>query len=172
MNQTVNLKEWDNIMLKDMELPDNDTRDIAKALNNKGIIEIIELKGGLSISTNSYVGRIRLGDLQINVYPKINGMPLYKLLRYAYGLRELKLFNETEHDIGDFKFFDLLIYELYVEAEDLLHRGIQKSYIKRGENLSSPRGRIDINRLCGQGGIIKSTLPCNYFNRDENNILN
>ncbi|WBL48464.1 hypothetical protein [Clostridium estertheticum] len=45
-------------MLKDIELPDNDTRDIAKALNNKGIIEIIELKGGLSISTNSYVGRI------------------------------------------------------------------------------------------------------------------
>ncbi|MEF2115264.1 MULTISPECIES: McrC family protein [Clostridium] len=27
----------------------------------------------------------------------------------------------------------------------MLHRGIQKSYIKRGENLSSPRGRIDIN---------------------------
>ena len=172
MNQTVNLKEWDSIMLKDIELPDNDTRDIAKALNNKGIIEIIELKGGLSIRTNSYVGRIRLGELQLNVYPKINGMPLYKLLRYAYGLRELKLFNEAEHDIGNFKFFDLLIYELYVEAEDLLHRGIQKSYIKRGENLSSPRGRIDINRLCGQGGIIKSTLPCNYFNRDENNILN
>ncbi|MCB2357232.1 hypothetical protein [Clostridium estertheticum] len=60
-------------------MPDNDTRDIAKALNNKGIIEIIELKGGLSISTNSYVGRIKLGELQINVYSKINGMPLYKL---------------------------------------------------------------------------------------------
>ncbi|WP_258880787.1 hypothetical protein [Clostridium estertheticum] len=75
MNQTVNLKEWDSIMLKDIELSDNDTRDIAKALNNKGIIEIIELKGGLSISTNSYVGRIRLG--------------------------ELKLFNEAEHDIGN-----------------------------------------------------------------------
>ncbi|MBU3176487.1 McrC family protein [Clostridium estertheticum] len=172
MNQTVNLKEWDSIMLKDIELPDNDTRDIAKVLNNKGIIEIIELKDGLSISTNSYVGRIRLGELQINVYPKINGMPLYKLLRYAYGLRELKLFNEAEHDIGNFKFFDLLIYELYVEVQDLLHRGIQKSYVKRGENLSSPRGRIDINRLCGQGGITKDTLPCNYFNRDENNILN
>ncbi|WP_253205591.1 hypothetical protein [Clostridium estertheticum] len=54
-------------------------------------------------------------------------MPLYKLLRYDYGLRELKLFNEAEHDVGNFKFFDLLIYELYVEAEDLLHRGIQKS---------------------------------------------
>ncbi|WAG56646.1 hypothetical protein LL033_05215 [Clostridium estertheticum] len=52
-------------MLKDIQLHDNDTRDIAKALNNKGIIEIIELKGGLSISTNSYVGRIRLGELKL-----------------------------------------------------------------------------------------------------------
>ena len=29
-----------------------------------------------------------------------------------------------------------------------------------------------MNRLCGQGGLIKDTLPCRYFNRDENNILN
>ncbi|WP_253205666.1 McrC family protein [Clostridium estertheticum] len=144
-------------------MPYNDTRDIAKALNNKGIIEIRELKGGLSISTNSYVGKIKLGELQINVYSKINGMPLYKLLRYAYGLRELKLFNEAEHDICNFKFFDLLIYELYVEAEDVLHRGIQKSYIEQGENLSSPRGRIDINRLCGRGGIIKDTFRIIYI---------
>lgn len=172
MNQRVNLKEWDNIILKDIELPDESTRDIAKSLTSKGIIEVIELKEGLSISSNSYVGRIKLGELQINVYPKINGMPLYKLLRYAYGLRELKLFNEAEHSIDNFKFFDLLIYELYVEAEDLLHRGIQKSYIKREENLSSPRGSIDMKRLCAQGGLTKDTLPCKYFNRDENNILN
>lgn len=172
MNQTVNLKEWDNIILKDIELANDSTRDIAKALTSKGIIEVIELKEGLSISSNSYVGRIKLAGIQINVYPKINGMPLYKLLRYAYGLRELKLFNEAEHSIDNFKFFDLLIYELYVEAKDLIHRGIQKSYIKREENLSSPRGRIDMNRLCAQGGVTKDTLPCKYFNRDENNILN
>jgi len=99
-------------------------------------------------------------------------MPLYHLLRYAYGLRELKLFNMAEHNIDDFPFFDLLIYELYVEAEDLFRRGIQKSYIRRAEDLPSPRGRIDINRLCNQGGIIKETLPCKYVEREENNILN
>ncbi|MBU3217459.1 hypothetical protein LL033_05165 [Clostridium estertheticum] len=47
----------------------------------------------------------------------------------------------------------------------MLHRGIQKSYIERGENVSSHRSRIDNNRLCGQGGITKDTLSCNYFNR-------
>lgn len=172
MDQIINLKEWESIVLDDVELSDNDVRNIAKTLKDKGIIEIVELKDGISVSSNSYVGRIKLGNLQINIRPKLNGLPLYQLLKYAYGLRELKLFNTAEYAIDNFSFFDLLIYELYVEAEDLLRRGIQKSYIREEENLSSPRGRIDINRLCSQGGFMKDTLPCRYFKRDENNIMN
>lgn len=172
MNHTINLKEWDNIVLEGIELTDNNSRDTAKALTEKGILEITELKEGLSISSKSYVGRVKLGCFQINVYPKINGLPLYQLLRYAYRLRKLKLFNVADHTIDNFSFFDLLIYELYIESEDLIRRGIQKSYIQREEDLSSPRGRIDMNRLCGQGGVIKESLPCRYFNRNENNTLN
>lgn len=172
MNDIINIKEWGNIFIKDVELSDNDARNTAKILNDKGIIEIIEFKEGISIRSNSYVGRIRLGDLQINIYPKLNGVPLYNLLRYAYGLRDLKLLNIVEHTIDSFSFFDLLIYELYLEAEDLICRGIQKSYIMVEEDLSSPRGKININKFCAQGGLIKDTLPCNYFHRYENNILN
>lgn len=172
MYQDIELKEWQTLFLKGVELSDNDVRDTAQILKDKGIIEIVELRDGVSITSNSYVGRIKLGNIQINVYPKLNGMPLYQLLRYAYGLRELKLLNTAEHSLENFSFFDLLIYELYVEAEDLLRRGIQKSYILREEDLLSPRGRIDVNRLCFQGGLIKDKLPCKYFNREENNILN
>lgn len=172
MTKIVSLKEWDGIVLDGVELADSGVRNLAKILTGKGILEIIEIRGGLSIKSNSYVGRVKLGDLQIDVYPKINGLPLYQLLRYAYGLRDLKLFNTAEHNLGNFSFFDLLIYELYVEAEDLIQRGLQKSYIKEEECLSSPRGRIDMNKLCAQGGLIKDTLPCRYFARDEDNILN
>ncbi len=172
MYHTIQLKEWETLFLSGVELSDNDARNDAQILKDKGIIEIIELKDGISITSNSYVGRIKLGSIQINVYPKLNGMPLYQLLRYTYGLRELKLLNVAEHSIDNFSFFDLLIYELYVEAEDLLRRGVHKSYIQREEDLSSPRGRININKLCAQGGLTKDKLPCKYFNREENNILN
>lgn len=172
MCHTVDLREWETIFLEGKELSGNDARNTARMLNEKGVIEILELKNGISIASNSYVGRIRIGDIQVNVYPKINGMPLYKLLRYAYGLRELKLFNIAEHTLAGFSFFDLLIYELYVEAGDLLRKGIHKSYINKEEDLASPRGRIVINRLCSQGGLLRDKLPCRYFNRDENNILN
>ena len=166
------IKEWESEFVPKYELKTSTARDYVKVLNEKGIIEIIELKDGLQIITNSYVGKITIDDLQINVYPKLNGIPLYKLLRYAYGLRDLKLFDSAIHGVSDLSFFDLLIYELYVEAEDLLRRGVSKSYIKYEESLSSPRGKIDIVKLCRQGGVVTDKLPCKYFDRSENTILN
>lgn len=172
MLEKIDLIEWQTIFVEGAGLTDNDARNAALILKDKRIIEIIELRDGISITSNSYVGRIKIGHMQINVHPKINGMPLYQLLKYTYGLRELKLFNTAEHYIANFQFFDLLIYKLYVEVEELLRRGIQKSYILKEEDLLSPRGRIDINRLGFQGGLIQDKLPCKYYNREENNILN
>jgi len=151
MYQSIILKEWDTVFLKDAELSDNEARITAQILNNEGILEITEQKQGVLIKSNSYVGRVKIGDFQLNVYPKIDGMPLYRLLRYAYGLRDLKLFNMAEHSLNDFSFFDLLIYELYVEAEDLLRRGIYKNYIQKEDDLISPRGKINIDKLCARG---------------------
>lgn len=168
----ISLNEWEETIIDDLYLSDTKSKEIADLLSKKGILTITELKRGLEIKSNSYVGKIIIGDIQINVKPKIKGMPLYKLLRYAYGLRDLKLFNIAEHTIESFSFFDLIIYELYIEAEDLLRRGVQKTYLEQEKDLISPRGRININRLCAQGGLINNTLPCRYYNRDDNNLLN
>lgn len=170
--RTVNMKEWDSIILEGCELSNKNAKETARILNNSGIMEIIELKDGILIETNSYIGRIKLDDLQINIMPKIEGLPLYHLVRYAYGFRDIKILGAAEHNIDKFSFFDLLILELYLEARDLFFRGIHKSYISREESLQNPRGRIDINKLCMQGGMVEAKLPCRYFNRDENNILN
>jgi 5-methylcytosine-specific restriction enzyme subunit McrC len=67
MAKVINLKEWDSIVLDGIELSDSSARNSAKILTEKGILEIIEIKGGLSIRSNSYVGRVKLGDLQINM---------------------------------------------------------------------------------------------------------
>ena len=170
--KVINLREWESEFIPKYELKTSTSRDSVNLLNEKGILEIIELKDGLQITTNSYVGKIEIDDLQINVYPKINGIPLYKLLRYAYGLRKLKLFDSAIHGVSDLSFFDLLIYELYIETEDLIRRGVLKDYIKNEESLSSPRGKIDIIKLSRQGGVITDKLPCRYFDRSENTILN
>lgn len=173
----VDIKEWEEIgPEKDTPLfhkfiEDENSRKTIKVLNDKGILNILELKDGLKITSNSYVGKIKIGDIQLNIRPKIEGMPLYKLLKYTYGLRDLKIFDEAIHDIDSFPFYDLLIYQMYVEIEDLVYRGLNKKYKKEDEDLKTPRGRININKLVNRT-VASATLPCTYFERSEDNEMN
>src|SRR5215204_1078427 len=68
-------------------------RRLASQLSAAGMLNIVELRQGLSLQASSYVGRIGLGGLQITIRPKISPMCLLRLFLYAYGLRHLKLFS-------------------------------------------------------------------------------
>ncbi len=141
---SIDIREWEDVfpqkgnLLYKRFIEDETSKQTIDILNAKGILNILELKDGLRITSNSYVGKIRIGDLQINIHPKIEGMPLYKLLKYAYGLRDLKIFDEAIHDIAAFPFYDLLIYQLYAEVEDLVYRGLNKNYKRMEEDLGTP----------------------------------
>ncbi|TCT14544.1 5-methylcytosine-specific restriction enzyme subunit McrC [Natranaerovirga pectinivora] len=175
---TINIREWDELLpvkgssLYQYFLEDEASRQIVSVLNEKGILNIIELKEGIKISSNSYVGKIKIGDIQINIRPKIEGMPLYKLLKYAYGLRDLNIFDEAIYDVDSFPFQDLLIYQLYAEAEDLIYRGLNKKYVRQEEDLGTPKGRINIGKLATRNHIPSATLPCSYYDRSEDNLFN
>ena len=170
--QSIDLMEWDSCLIENAYFSNDDSRSIAKGLSERGIINILELREGIQIKTNSYVGRINIDRFQININPKIKGMPLYQLLNYAYRMRNLKLMEKSSHSINNYTFFDLIIYELCLEVTDLLYKGLQKQYIKKEEELFSPRGRIDINNIARQGGIVREKLPCIYFYRNEDSLLN
>lgn len=175
---TMDIREWEEVLpqkgnpLYCRFIEDEALRHTVNVLNGKGILNILELKDGLKIASNSYVGKIKIGDLQINIHPKIEGMPLYRLLKYAYGLRDLNIFDEAIHDIDSFPFYDLLIYQLYAEGEDLVYRGLNKKYKKTEEDLETPRGRIDIKKLATRSVVSSATLPCIHFERSKDNEFN
>jgi 5-methylcytosine-specific restriction enzyme subunit McrC len=148
------------------------TRSTVEQLTKSGRLEIQSLHQGLAIQATSYVGSIRLGDIQITIRPKLAGMPLLKLMRYAYGLRRLDLFSPVEYGTETGTFQDLLILQLLAEAKELVSRGLHRTYLRRDENLVSPRGRFDFQQLARQGGLALSTLPCIHHPRLENNLLN
>ncbi|MDR6496718.1 hypothetical protein J2797_006645 [Paraburkholderia terricola] len=64
-------------------------RAFAESLRGK--IDIHERYDGITIETTSFVGRVDVGPLRVVVRPKLPAMPLTRLLRYAYGLRDLRL---------------------------------------------------------------------------------
>ena len=147
-------------------------RDAANRLSLSRILGVSELRNGLRIETYSYVGRVEFGNLVVTVLPKIRRVELLKLLRYAYGLRDLKLLNETEHYLDRSPFQDLLLDQLGSEAEELIARGLTRRYKRTSENLSSPRGRIDIQAMARKLGEHEQTLPCIHHPRQTNWLLN
>ena len=166
----VELTEWDQVgpaqdaRLRGCSLAgDIQARRMADALRER--LDIREGYDGLEITSTSFVGRVDVGPLRIAVGPKLPAMPLARLLRYAYGLRDITVVEETRSPTTGHGLHDLLIALLVAEVEELLHRGLARRYIPLSENLESPRGHILIDRVIHQGGVREARLPCRYFER-------
>lgn len=154
-------------------LDDTDiSKSVASTLAKSRLLELTELRTGLKVKAYSHVGRVRIGDLNVTVLPKLRGSSMMGLLRYAYGFRRLSLISDTTHFHEPCGFEDLLVAQLNAEVQELVSRGLQRSYIARNELLGSPRGRIDIQQMARQGGKVTATLPCSHYPRIEDTLLN
>lgn len=176
---TINLCEWESrdpeteSGLRDVFLPNDGTvAKTVKFLGETGMLGITERRYGLCIEASSYVGRIRVGNVLVTVHPKITGMPLLHLLRYAYGLRNLQLYSDAGYGIAPETFQDLLVNQLAAEVKELVSRGLNRKYVKRSASLSSPRGRMDIQHIVKNGGVNQAAIPCTYYPRLEDCLVN
>jgi 5-methylcytosine-specific restriction enzyme subunit McrC len=173
----IELAEWEQVgpaqdqRLLGISFADNTpARRLTQAL--RGRVDIREGYQGLEIATMSFVGRLDVGPLRIAIRPKLQAMPLARLLRYAYGLRDIATVEETSAPTTRYGLQDLLIAMLAAEVEELLHRGLARRYISLTEPLESPRGSIVFEELARRGGITEPRLPCRYFERRTNWHLN
>lgn len=168
----IDLNEWQKEFIPGLELETSQERELARLLSEKEIIKIYEQKGGLSLQTNSFVGSIYIGNIHLNIMPKIKGMELMTLMNYAYQLRDLNLLDQSSFQVQSFTFIEILIYQLYIYAEELFKKGFHRDYIRKEEELASPKGRLDFNRIAKHHHMKKATLPCQYFDRNKDYLLN
>lgn len=151
---------------------DPTARLLAQRLTQWQGVTFHELSSGLEIQTSSVVGSIRLGRLSLTIQPKMDALPLMNLLRFAYGLRDLEIFDKQGFSSRPLAFQDLLILQLIIEVEELLARGLQRRYLRNAASLVSPQGRMDFEQFTRQGGLINGTLPCTFYHRLENSLHN
>ncbi len=175
----VRLREWSReparvgTFLTGVTLPeDAQAQALLQRLDAQNKLRVVEYRRGLVIEATSFVGRIRLGPLEITVEPKLAGLPLLRLLRYAYRLRHLDLFTDADFGLSAHTFQDILIQELAREGEALMARGLRREYVRREEPLGTLRGSIDMGRLARSGGLASATLPCLFHERREDALLN
>ncbi len=148
------------------------TRRLAKALTDSGRLEVLELARGLELRATSWVGRLTLDDLTITIRPKITDLPLLNLLRYAYGLRDLRAIGTASFATEAWSFQDLLIAQLVAEVSELVARGLHRDYRRTQGVQEAPRGRIDFARVATAGGSAQAALPCVHHPRAADSSLN
>lgn len=176
---TVSLREWETLRpdrgspLAERNLNGNEAdRQLAAHLTERGCIEVLELARGLELRATSFVGRFSLGEVTVTIHPKLSGAPFLKLLRYAYGLRHLDLYESVDYAPEKWAFQDLLVQQLAAEAAELLARGAHRDYERTRAELPSPRGRIEFDRFVGMAHSARAVLPCVHYPRTEDTILN
>ena len=175
----VRLSEWQTISpvpgspTEGVDLGNNPSVSaLARRLSETGMLEVLELRTGLFVKSTSFVGRVRLDEVEITVVPKLRSDALLTLLRYAYGLRNLHLLPATSHTTQALGFQDILVWQLVEEVHELLARGLRRAYVRRGEDLASPRGRIDFQAMAGRGSLVGSSLSCIHHRRDRDRLIN
>jgi 5-methylcytosine-specific restriction enzyme subunit McrC len=151
---------------------DPSVRDLVRRLSERSILEVQELRSGLALRSTSFVGRVRLGEIEVTVVPKLPTDAMVTLLRYAYGLRDLHLLPTTTGMTQELGFQDILAWQLVEEAQVLLARGLRRAYARRVDALASPRGRIDFQVMAGRRTQVEATLPCVHHRQDEDSMIN
>ena len=176
--QPIELTEWQVASPDTMpglvgsELGDAAALKLAVELAQRERIRILEVRHGVRVETMSFVGSLQIGSLHLNIRPKLQGLPLLNLLRYAYGLRHLDLFSLHDQGTQPDTFQDLLCQQLAAEAQELLARGLHRRYEQRSDLLASPRGRIDFTQLAGRAGMAQSSLSCIHYPRLQDTLIN
>lgn len=174
----ITLTEWDTRHpthgsgLEGRALRDTAVRELAEELARLTMLEVTELRTGLMVRSFAHVGKVRLGDLHITVTPKLHSPSLLPLLRYAYGLRKLRLLPASSQQLDQTGFVDVLVHQLIAEVRELLARGLYRTYVPKVDWLPSPRGRINLQRLAVHGGSLTACLPCTHHPRVEDSVLN
>ncbi len=176
---TVDLSEWETANpdthdeLRDFRLPEGD--EIAAALkrvNAREMVLIRELRSGLEIRTTSYVGSLTLGGLELRIRPKIRTESFAVLVGYALGLPQIEFLPEHVARLTAPAFQDLLVARLADESARLLARGAYRQYAPKEEALGSPRGKILLSALAHRSPAARATIPCRFYQRDEDVLPN
>jgi 5-methylcytosine-specific restriction enzyme subunit McrC len=174
-NVVLRLAEWETIAptsgspTEGISLGDDPSaRDMARRLAKARMLVVQELRTGLLVRSTSFVGRVRLGVVEITVVPKLRSESLMTLLRYAYGLRNLHLMPFASQTTQALGFQDILIRQLVEEARELLARGLRRAYVRGSEPCHPPEAGSTSSRW--PVGALSSIRACRASTTDETRI--
>jgi len=114
-------------------------------LESDSSLRVLELRQGLRVEIGPHIGSISLSGVRLVVRPKLGLKQVLRMVAYALELGDLVLADHPIGvDVGEHGLIDLLGIALLRAAERLARGGLLPIYLEHVDDLSSPRGRIDV----------------------------
>lgn len=183
-NTCISVYEHDRLKLGEMEqflpehlsllqqyLGDNDTEVFPyyQLINN-------------GVKFKQYVGVLCVGNLQIEVLPKIEKQVakgeegtwrnhLLEMLRAVFKL-QIRTPSNADQAMRGSAILDVFLMKFLNEVEALLHKGLIKTYRKTEENRTSMKGKLVFSKHLTKNYVHKEHFYVNYTTYDRNHILN
>jgi 5-methylcytosine-specific restriction enzyme subunit McrC len=144
----------------------------ADALTASGKLAIVERRDGICIKADRYVGVVSIGDLTVQIRPKLGPEYLPSFLRYALGVKRHDTVRDAGVPLAKLGFIDLIAMLFLDEFDAIAQSGIFQEYRTRDATFSSPKGRIQFSRLARipAGGSL--TVPCRFDEHTHDIPLN
>jgi len=146
--------------------------NLVATLRRNGVVDVVEVRNGIQVTSRSYVGRIRVGPLEITILPKIAWRRWLTIFGFGLRLRGLVRTERVTAGTAVTSLQDILVLELLAEARDLVGRGLHRDYVRQRKALAAPKGHIDFGRIAKSGGLLEATVPCRFTRRSDDSPLN
>jgi 5-methylcytosine-specific restriction enzyme subunit McrC len=174
----VELAEWkQSNLVSDVSLSDSDDA-LLQSLSgeDEGAVKLRthwNKEGEFRAESRSWVGVVRVADLEIRIVPKLAGSApgVAKMLHYARRAEAIARLPSAQFvETGDPNLLDLVCWLLADEAARILGLGVLSDYVEKEETIGMLRGRLRVlDQVRHQFGRV-DRLECR-FDEFETDIL-
>ena len=140
--------------------------------------DVFKLVNETTLSAQQYVGAVQIGNLTVEILPKVEGIDGTLMRRNLVAMLAVVLDLEiSEGDIARVStqrhgILEILIRLFCDKLFAQVHRGLVRRYEPRAENLSVMRGRIGITEQIRLNAANPERLHCRFDEFQEDNPLN
>ncbi len=127
--------------------------------------------GELLLLTKMHCGVVQAGTHRIFIEPKVPTRNLLYLVEATYSAPDIDFYGQATYARGR-NFLEILLHFFYTRVEQLLARGLYRSYVSRTENTSTIRGRVYVARTIREDFATPHKVVCEHDEYTEDVIEN
>ncbi len=127
--------------------------------------------GEVLLLTRMHCGVVQAGTHRIFIEPKVPTRNLLYLVEATYSAPDIDFYGQATYARGR-NFLEILLHFFYTRVEQLLARGLYRSYVPQTENTSTVRGRVSVARTIVEDFATPHKVVCEHDEYTEDVIEN